>query len=148
MSETATYRYEITGIDCADCAGKLEAKIRKLDGISNVSLDFMRNSLTYDCLHSEGKEMEERVRELAAKEEPDAVITSKGHAHHHEEEEHHHDHDEDHCGCHDHEHEEHHHHKEDEHHHDHEHHHEHCSCNEETATYRFEITGIDCADCA
>ena len=139
--ETATYKFEITGIDCADCAAKLESKIAKIEGISNVVLNFMNSSLTYDCDHDEGKRIEEEVRALAAKEEPDAVITSKGHKHHHhhheEGEEHHHEHHHDH----DHEHEEscscdHHHH---EHHHDEEH---------ETATYKFEITGIDCANCA
>ena len=120
MSELATYRFEITGIDCANCATKLENEISKLEGISNVSLNFMKNSLTYECSHSEGTEMEARVREIAAKEEPDAVITAKGHEHHH----HDHEHEEREC---------------------HEHYHEH---DEETAVYHFEITGIDCANCA
>ena len=135
-NETATYKFEITGIDCANCAANLEHKIAEIEGISNVVLNFMNSSLTYDCDHDEGKRIEEEVRAIAAKEEPDAVITSKGHKHHHHHEEHHehhHDHEEE-CTC-DHDHEEHHH----EHHHDHE---------EETATYKFEITGIDCANCA
>ncbi len=134
MSELATYKFEITGIDCANCAAKLESEISRLEGISNVSLNFMKSSLTYDCDHSRGKEMEARVREVAAKEEPDAVITAKGYEHHHE---HHHEE----CECHAH------------HHHDHEH--EECECKEhhhehgeETAVYHFEITGIDCANCA
>ncbi|MBQ9152418.1 MAG: cation transporter, partial [Solobacterium sp.] len=113
--ETATYKFEITGIDCANCAANLEHKIAGIEGISNVVLNFMNSTLTYDCDHDEGKRIEEEVRAIAAKEEPDAVITSKGHTHHHHHEEHH------------------------EHHHDHE---------EETATYKFEITGIDCANCA
>jgi Cd2+/Zn2+-exporting ATPase len=135
MSELATYKFEITGIDCANCAAKLESEISRLEGISNVSLNFMKSSLTYDCDHSRGKEMEARVREVAAEEEPDAVITAKGHEHDHE---HHH---EEECECHAH------------HHHDHEH--EECECGEhhhehgeETAVYHFEITGIDCANCA
>ena len=127
-AETATYRFEITGIDCANCAAKLESKIAEIEGISNVSLSFMNNSLTYDCNHDDGKKIEEAVRAVAAKEEPDAVITAKGHSHHHHhDEEHHHEHGE-HCECH------------------HEHHHDHEEA--ETATYRFEITGIDCANCA
>ena len=125
MSETATYRFDLTGLDCANCAASLEGKIAKLDGISNVTVNFMKNSLTYDCDHEAGKSMESRVRELIAREEPEAVLTSKGHSHHHEHEhaceEHHH---EEHCSC--------------------EHHHE----EEETATYRFDLTGLDCANCA
>jgi len=98
MSELATYKFEITGIDCANCAAKLESEISRLEGISNVSLNFMKSSLTYDCDHSRGKEMEARVREVTAKEEPDAVITTKVHEHHHE---HHHEAE---CGCHEHDH--------------------------------------------
>ena len=130
MSETATYRYELTGLDCANCAASLEGKIAELEGISNVNVNFLKNSLSYDCGHEEGKAIEEKVRALIAKEEPEAVLMSKGHAHHHEhdhvQEEHPHDHAA-HCSC------------------DHEHH---AHSEAETATYRFEVTGIDCADCA
>lgn len=155
MSETAEYRFEITGIDCANCAASLEAKIAGLEGISDVSLNFMKERLTYRCAHDKGTAMEKQIRELIAKEEPDAVLVSRGHTHHHDhdnEEDHDHHHEEDHCGCH----------EEHEHHHDHDHDGEgHCSCHdhheehhhheeeaEETATYRFEITGLDCANCA
>ena len=62
MSELATYKFEITGIDCANCAAKLENEISRLEGISNVSLNFMKNSLTYECDHSKGKEMEAWVK--------------------------------------------------------------------------------------
>ncbi|MCR5795091.1 MAG: cadmium-translocating P-type ATPase, partial [Solobacterium sp.] len=146
--ETATYRYEITGIDCADCAAKLEEKIKKIEGVANVSLSCMNNSLVYDCDHDEGSRIAEEVRILVEKEEPDAVLTSKGHKHHHHKE-HHEGHDHEACDCHRHIHEE-DAHTENE---DCGHHDETCSCHEhneheETATYRYEITGIDCADCA
>ncbi|MDO4520505.1 MAG: cation transporter, partial [Erysipelotrichaceae bacterium] len=149
--ESAVYKYEITGIDCADCAAKLESKIARIEGIANVSLSFMNNSLQYECDHDEGKRIEEEVRALTAREEPDAVIVSKGHKHlhshdhaehgHHNEEEHGH-----------HEHDEHHHHSHDHCDEEHEcgcaHHHHHDEEGEERAVYKFEITGIDCADCA
>lgn len=125
MSEIATYKFDVEGIDCADCAAKLEEKIKQIKGISNVSLSFMHSSLVYDCDHDKGKEIEEEIRTLIQKEEPEAVMTSKGHIHHHEE--HHHEHCEhEHCECH------------------HEHNHE----QEEMATYLFEVVGFDCADCA
>lgn len=127
MSELATYKFDVEGIDCADCAAKLEEKIKQIDGISNVSLSFMHSSLVYDCAHDQAKEIEEKMRALVQKEEPDAIVTSKGHKHHHEDHEHHHEHCEhDHCECH------------------HEHHHE----QEEMATYTFKVEDFDCADCA
>ena len=144
MSETACYKYEITGIDCADCAAMLEEKIKGIEGIREVSLSFMRNSLSYECDHDFGKKIEEEMRAIVQKEEPDAKIVAKGHTHKHAHEhvqEERHDHAA--CACgHDHEHTE----------------HEHASCgcmhdheedeHPEEAVYRFEITGIDCADCA
>ena len=118
-NETATYRFSITGIDCADCAAKLEAKIAALEGISNVSLSFMNETLVYDCAHDEGKAMAEKVKALVAAEEPDAVMTAKGHEHHH-----HHEHD----------------------HHEEHHHTHHTESSEKTQHFRIE--NIDCADCA
>ena len=139
----ATYKYELTGIDCANCAASLETKIAALDGISNVSLNFLKSSLVYDCDHDLGPEMEENVRNLIQKEEPDAVLTAKGHSHHHEQD-HHDDHENHHDECTDH-----HGHCECEHSHEHKHEHEHEHHHEEeTATYHFEVTGLDCANCA
>ena len=77
-SEYATYRFGITGIDCADCAAKLEGKIAQIEGISNVVLNFMTSTLTYDCDHDEGKRIEAEMREIVAKEEPDAVVAARG----------------------------------------------------------------------
>ncbi|MBR3359226.1 MAG: cation transporter, partial [Solobacterium sp.] len=123
MAEKATYKFDIKGIDCANCAAKLETKIKEIAGISNVVLNYMNETLVYDCDQDRAKEMEEAVRAVAAKEEPESVITAKGHSHHRHE--HHHDHEEhDHCDCHCEEHE------------------------EETATYKFDIKGLDCANCA
>ena len=121
MTNTATYKFEIKDIDCADCAAKLEGKIAQLEGISNVSLNFLKNSLVYDCDHDKGKEMEEAVRALIAKEEPDAVLTAKGHAHHHHDE------------------------------HDHEHHAAksmHADTSEHPGHLKLRIENVDCADCA
>ena len=119
--EHAVYMFEITGIDCANCAAKLEKKISELEGIEDVHLNYEESTLQYTCDHDEGKAMEEKVRALTAQEEPEAVITSKGHKHLH-----HHDHEE------------------------HEHHHEHEEKEAviTSNTHRYKITGIDCADCA
>ncbi|MBQ1532365.1 MAG: cadmium-translocating P-type ATPase [Solobacterium sp.] len=139
--ETATYKFEIAGIDCANCAAKLEGKIAQIQGISDVVLNFMTSTLTYDCDHDEGKRIEAELREIVAKEEPDTTVTSKGHSHHHHAHEHHHE-EHDSCSC-PHEHDAHEEHEACECHSEHHHEEEH-----ETATYKFEIAGIDCANCA
>ena len=117
----ATYMFKVEDIDCANCAASLESKIAKLEGISNVRLNFMKSTLQYDCAHSEGSAMREKVEALIAKEEPDCKVTFTGHKHHHTHEEHaHHEH----CACSEHDHE------------------------EEMATYMFKVEDIDCANCA
>lgn len=88
--ETATYMFKVEDIDCANCAAKLESKIAQLEGISNVSLNFMKSTLQYDCAHDAGSDMRAKVEALIAKEEPDAKVTFTGHKHHH----HHHEHEE------------------------------------------------------
>ena len=38
--------FRVTGLTCADCAAKLEAKLRATTGIDEVSLNFMTEKLT------------------------------------------------------------------------------------------------------
>ena len=125
-------KYSITGIDCANCAAKLEAKMNELPEVESVTLSF-----TTQQLYVEAENPDEAVKALQAladKVEPGTEIGSlkrgrkkaKAHSHEHH---HHHDDDGDCCCGHDHDHEHHHHHHDDDgdcccgHDHDHEHHH-------------------------
>ena len=141
----STHKLSITGIDCANCAANLERHIAKIDGLSNVSINFMGEKLIFDCDDAKYDEMIGKIKAVIDKVEPDAVLGSDNKPrqtkeHHHE---HHHDHGEE-CGCgHDHHHD----HGEEcgcghDHHHDHgeecgcghDHHHEHgeeCGCGHE-----------------
>ena len=138
----STHKLSITGIDCANCAANLERHIAKIDGLSNVSINFMGEKLIFDCDDAKYDEMIGKIKAVIDKVEPDAVLDSdnkprQAKEHHHE---HNHEHGEE-CGCgHDHHHE----HGEEcgcghDHHHEHgeecgcghDHHHEHgesCSC--------------------
>ena len=138
----STHKLSITGIDCANCAANLERHIAKIDGLSNVSINFMGEKLIFDCDDAKYDEMIGEIKAVIDKVEPDAVLGGdnkprQAKEHHHE---HNHDHGEE-CGCgHDHHHE----HGEEcgcghDHHHEHgeecgcghDHHHEHgeeCGC--------------------
>ena len=124
-------KYSITGIDCANCAAKLEAKMNELPEVESVTLSF-----TTQQLYVEAENPDEAVKALQAladKVEPGTEIGSlkrgkrkaKAHSHEHH---HHHDDDGDCCCGHDHDHEHHHHHHDDDgdcccgHDHEHEHH--------------------------
>lgn len=109
-------KYSISGIDCANCAAKLESKMNELPEVDNVILTFATGQLLV-----ESDDLDKALialKKLADKMEPGTVIEDLKRAEKHkktESHEHHHHHDHEHecsCGC--------------EHHHDHEHHeHEH-----------------------
>ena len=133
--------FTIEGIDCANCAAKLERHLNEIPDFKSVIIDFMAQKLIVEAESEEKMQSGlEEAYKVIAKMEPDAKVSEKtkkvkkrsleanhehgehcgcGHDHDHEEHEHHHEHGE-HCGCgHDHDHEEH------EHHHEHG---EHCGC--------------------
>lgn len=70
--------YSIEGIDCANCAAKIEDKINKMKNIEEVNLNFMMEKLSIEFKVSTDEDVEEimdEVRKLVKKIEPDAVIS-------------------------------------------------------------------------
>lgn len=43
-----TYKMTVSGLDCPNCAKKLATLIEKKEGIANVRLNFLSESLTLD----------------------------------------------------------------------------------------------------
>lgn len=155
-------KYHIEGIDCANCAAKVEKKMNDLPDVS-VTLTFATSQLLVEAENPD--EVLPKLREIADKMEPGTVIEeiSKAKKHSGKKKTHHHHDDEDSCDddccCHG-EHEEHEHHH---HHHDDEdccdgdccchgeheghehHHHKHL---DGVAKKKYRIEGIDCPNCA
>lgn len=107
-------KYHIEGIDCANCAAKVEKKMNDLPDVS-VTLTFATSQLLVEAENPD--EVLPQLRKIADKMEPGTVIEeiSKANKHsekkHHHHEEHEHHHHEDGCCCHgEHEGHEHHHH--------------------------------------
>lgn len=155
-------KYHIEGIDCANCAAKVEKKMNDLPDVS-VTLTFATSQLLVEAENPD--EVLPKLREIADKMEPGTVIEeiSKAKKHSGKKKTHHHHDDEDSCDddccCHG-EHEEHEHHH---HHHDDEdccdgdccchgeheghehHHHKHLDW---VTKKKYRIEGIDCPNCA
>ncbi|MBO5484038.1 MAG: cadmium-translocating P-type ATPase [Lachnospiraceae bacterium] len=122
-------KFTITGLDCANCAAKLEAKMNELPEVESAVLTFATEQLMIEAEDVDA--VLPKLQELAEKMEPGTRISElvrgkKKSQSSHLSHEHHHDH----CGCgEDHEH----------HHHDHcgcgedheHHHHDHCGCGED-----------------
>ena len=70
--------YSIEGIDCANCAAKIEDKINRMKNIEEANLNFMMGKLSIEFKVSTDEEVEEimeEVRKLVKKLETDAVIS-------------------------------------------------------------------------
>ena len=155
-------KYHIEGIDCANCAAKVEKNMNDLPDVS-VTLTFATSQLLVEAENPD--EVLPKLREIADKMEPGTVIEeiSKAKKHSGKKKTHHHHDDEDSCDddccCHgEHEeHEHHHHHHDDEEccdgdcccHGEHEghehHHHKHL---DGVTKKKYRIEGIDCPNCA
>lgn len=122
-------KYSITGIDCANCAAKLEVKMNELPQVEQVTLTFATQQLLVEA--GDPDAVIPLLQELADKIEPGTKIgkllrgkKSNSTQEHHHEHVHHHGEE---CTCGEHHHEHGHHHGEGctcvEHHHEHVHHH-------------------------
>ncbi len=66
--------FKITGIDCANCALKMEDKIKKLENINDVSINFLTEKFLLDVKDEFFDEILEQAIKIIKKIEPDAEI--------------------------------------------------------------------------
>ena len=69
--------YLVKGIDCANCAAKLEDSINKLPGVEKASVSFMTEKLTLTAADDAFDAVFASVKALAKKLEPDWEIVEK-----------------------------------------------------------------------
>lgn len=67
--EIKTYR--ISGLDCANCAGRIEGALQKLEGMKSASVSFATETLR---LPTDNAETLRRVQEVIRRTEPDARL--------------------------------------------------------------------------
>ncbi len=63
-------------VDCANCAQKLQDALAKLDGVDEITVNFMTQKLTLTAADERFDEVLAAVLKKAAQIEPDAVITA------------------------------------------------------------------------
>lgn len=66
--------FKITGIDCANCALKMEDKIKQLENVNDVSINFLTEKFTLDAKDEEFSNILEKSKNIIKKIEPDAEI--------------------------------------------------------------------------
>ena len=64
--------YKLDGLDCANCAAKMEAAINKLDGV-NASISFMTQKLVLEAPDENFDSVLKKAEELIKKVDRDVV---------------------------------------------------------------------------
>ena len=67
-------RFKLTDLDCANCAAKMEAAIKKLDGVNDATVSFLTQKLTLDADDARFDDILSQVVKICKKVEPDCVI--------------------------------------------------------------------------
>lgn len=70
-----SYRYKLEGLDCANCAKKVEEKLASTDGFENVNVNFSTLKLSFRTEKYENdKNLTKMVEEIVRKVEPDVNV--------------------------------------------------------------------------
>ena len=66
--------FRMENVDCANCAAKMEDKISKLDGVNNVSINFMTTKLVIDAEDEKMEGIIDSAKAIIKKIEPDVLM--------------------------------------------------------------------------
>jgi copper chaperone CopZ len=66
--------YELEDLDCANCAAKMEERIKKIDGVASASVSFIMQNLTIEADESDLDKIMKQVVKICRKVEPDCRI--------------------------------------------------------------------------
>ena len=67
-------RFMIEELCCANCAAKMEAEIRKLDGVQSANINFLTQKLTLEAEEDRFEALLEQADAIIRKIEPDCVL--------------------------------------------------------------------------
>ena len=67
-------RYTIEDLCCANCAAKMEAVIRKIEGVNSATINFLTQKLTLDVEDDRLESILDQAEAVIRKIEPDCVL--------------------------------------------------------------------------
>ena len=67
-------RFSLKDLDCANCAAKMEAAIKKIEGVTDASVSFMTQKMTVEADDARFDEIMDQVVAACRKVEPDCEI--------------------------------------------------------------------------
>ena len=66
--------YKLEGLDCADCAAKLERKLAAIEGITSANINFMTLKCTLEAESEKMNDIIEKAMEIIKVEQPDVEV--------------------------------------------------------------------------
>ena len=66
--------YKLEGLDCADCAAKLERRLAAIEGITSANINFMTLKCTLEAEAEKMNEIIEKAMEIIKVEQPDVEV--------------------------------------------------------------------------
>ena len=66
--------FQLTDLDCANCAAKMENAIKKIDGVSAAAVSFMTQKMTIEADETRFDEIMREVVRVCKRVEPDCSI--------------------------------------------------------------------------
>lgn len=65
---------QVSNLDCANCARKLEEKLQKVEGVNACNVSFMMQRISLDIEDSKAEEIINNIKKVCKKVEPDMEI--------------------------------------------------------------------------
>ncbi|MCX4362865.1 MAG: heavy metal-associated domain-containing protein [Clostridia bacterium] len=66
--------FKLEDLDCANCAAKMERNIAKIDGVTQINVNFLTQRMTIEADDARFDEIMEQVVKTCKKVEPDCKI--------------------------------------------------------------------------
>lgn len=67
-------RFKLINLDCANCAAKMEAAIKNIDGVNDASVSFLMQKLTLDADDARFDVILQEVVQICKRVEPDCIV--------------------------------------------------------------------------
>ncbi len=67
-------KFRLQGLDCANCAAKIENAIKKLPVVNDATVDFMTTKLVLEADDDKMEEAIESSKAIIKKMEPDVIV--------------------------------------------------------------------------
>lgn len=77
MDKNKQVRLILEGLDCNNCAMKIEHKVSEIEGVNNAVVSFATKSMNYEVVADREEEILEAIKKIVKQVEPDVVVKEK-----------------------------------------------------------------------